>query len=143
MSPELPRVDLLREWQASMQSVAASVTAAAGRSDIASQLLGPLQKQAELLQEVLETERRLQRELLGRVFEPLDVAFDLLEESGAALRGQAEALEHAAKALEQAAELAKVQADLFERTIRTLREPSRRIESVVGVDPKKRRRTKR
>ena len=30
----------------------------------------------------------------------------------------------------------KTQADLFERTIRILREPSRRIESVVGLDPR-------
>jgi hypothetical protein len=98
--PDLRGVDLVREWQAAMQSVAASVTGATGRSDAARQLLAPLQRQAELIQEVLERERELQRDLLGRVFEPFDAAFDL-----------------------------------FERTIRTLREPSRRIESAVGLDP--------
>jgi len=133
--PDLGGVDLLREWQAAMQSVAASVTAAAGRSDVARQLLAPLQRQAELFQEVLERERALQRDLLLRVFEPFDAAFDLLEQSGSALREQAAAIEHAAKSLEQAAGLMKVQAELFEHTIRTLREPSRRIESAVGLDP--------
>jgi uncharacterized phage infection (PIP) family protein YhgE len=89
------------------------------------------------MQSVLERERGLQRDLLGRAFEPFDAAFDLLEQSGKALREQAEAVEHAAKSLEQAASLMKTQADLFERTIRTLREPSRRIESVMGLDPRR------
>ncbi|HEX5901216.1 MAG TPA: hypothetical protein VFY32_17565 [Solirubrobacteraceae bacterium] len=87
------------------------------------------------MQSVLEAERGLQRDLLTRVFEPYDAAFDLLEQSGAALREQAEAVEHAARSLEQAAGLMKTQADLFERTVRMLREPSRRIEAVVGLEP--------
>ena len=89
------------------------------------------------MQSVLERERGLQRDLLTRVFEPYDAAFDLLEQSGAALREQAEAIEHAARSLEQAAGLMKTKADLFERTVRMLREPSRRIESVVGLDPRR------
>jgi hypothetical protein len=87
------------------------------------------------MQSVLERERELQRDLLGRAFEPFDAAFDLLQQSGAALREQAEAIEHAAKSLEQAAGLMKTQADLFEHTIRILREPSRRIESAIGLGP--------
>jgi uncharacterized phage infection (PIP) family protein YhgE len=89
------------------------------------------------MQSVLERERGLQRDLLTRVFEPYDAAFDLLEQSGAALREQADAIEHAAKSLEQAAGLMKTQADLFEHTIRVLREPSRRLESVVGVEARR------
>jgi hypothetical protein len=92
------------------------------------------------MQSVLERERELQRDLLGRAFEPFDATFGLLEQSGAALREQAQAIEHAAKSLEQAAGLMKTQADLFERTIRMMREPSRRIESAMGVDPERLRR---
>jgi hypothetical protein len=92
------------------------------------------------MQSVLERERELQRDLLGRAFEPFDATFGLLEQSGAALRAQAQAIEHAAKSLEQAAGLMKTQADLFERTIRMMREPSRRIESAMGVDPERLRR---
>jgi hypothetical protein len=88
---------------------------------------------------VRERDPELQRDLLGRAFEPFDAAFGLLEQSGTALREQAEAIEHAAKSLEQAAGLMKTQADLFERTIRMLREPSRRIESAVGLDPERSR----
>ena len=94
-----------------------------------------LRELQKTMQSVLERERGLQRDLLTRVFEPYDAAFDLLEQSGAALREQAEAIEHAARSLEQAAGLMKTQADLFERTVRMLREPSRRIESVVGLEP--------
>ena len=87
-----------------------------------------------LFRDVLDVERRLQREVVGRALGPSDAAFDLLEESGAALRGQAEALEHAAQALEQTAVLMRTQAELFEATIRTLREPSRRLEAAAGVE---------
>ena len=87
-----------------------------------------------LFRDVLDVERRLQREVVGRALEPLDAVFDMLEESGAALRGQAEALQHAAQALEQTAVLMRTQAELFESTVRTLREPSRMLESAVGVE---------
>jgi uncharacterized phage infection (PIP) family protein YhgE len=98
-----------------------------------------LRESQKTMQSVLAHERELQRDLLGHAFEPLDAAFSLLEQSGTALREQAEAIEHAAKSLEQAAGLMKTQADLFERTIRLLREPSRRIESAVGLDPERSR----
>jgi hypothetical protein len=125
--------DLLHGWQEAMNSLTGAVGAAAG-GNVAHQLVAPLRRQAELFQEVLEAERRVQRELVGRALAPLDAAFDLLEESGAALREQAEAIEHAAQALQQAAALMRTQAELFERTIRTVREPSRIVESVVGLD---------
>ena len=99
-------LDLLREWQSAMTSV------------IPRQLLGPLKRQTELIGDVLERERRLQREVLGHVFAPLDAVFDLLEQSGATIRQQAEALEQAARALEDTAVLMKAQAELFERSIK-------------------------
>jgi hypothetical protein len=113
-----------------MQSVARAVPG----GDLAGRLMAPLQRQTELLQELFEAERRLQRELLGRALAPVEGAFDLLEQSGAALRGQAEAMEHAAQALEQTAGLMKTQAELFERTIRMLREPTRLLGSAAGLE---------
>src|SRR3954468_11681135 len=133
----IPRVadsgerDLIKEWQAAMQGVARAVP---GGGDVARRVLAPLQRQTELLQELLEVERRVQREVVGRALAPLDAAFDLLEQSGAALRGQAEAMEHAAQALEQTAVLMKTQAELFERTVRTWREPTRLLGSAAGLD---------
>ena len=53
--------------------------------------------------------------VFGRALQPLDAVFELLEQSGAAMRGQVE---------------------LFERTIQVLREPSRRLESAAGIEPR-------
>src|SRR3954447_5141805 len=120
--PDDGGLDLLRDWQSTMQSA------------IPKQLLGPLQRQADLLQDVLERERRLQREVLGRAFAPFDAVFDLLEQSGTTFRRQAEALEQAAQALEQTAVLMKAQAEIFEAGVRALREPADLARSVAGVE---------
>src|SRR3954471_10304695 len=120
--PDGGGLDLLRDWQSTMQSA------------IPKQLLGPLQRQADLLQDVLERERRLQRELLGRAFAPFDAVFDLLEQSGTTFRRQAEALEQAAKALEETAVLMKAQAEIFEAGVKALREPANLARSVAGVE---------
>jgi hypothetical protein len=121
-------LDLLRDWQSAMASV------------IPKQLLGPLKRQMELIQDVLERERKLQREVLGHVFAPLDAVFDLLEQSGATIRQQAEALEQAARALGDTAVLMKAQAELFERGIQAIREPADLARSAAGLEkraPKK------
>ena len=115
-------LDLVREWQTAMTSV------------IPRQLLGPLKRQAELIQDVLERERVLQREVLRLLFAPLDAVLDLLEQSGATIRQQAEALEQAARALEDTAVLMKAQAELFERGIKTLREPADLARSAAGLE---------
>ena len=121
-------LDLLREWQSAMQSV------------IPRQLLEPLQRQADLLQDVLERERKLQREVLGHVFAPLDAVFDLLEQSGATFRQQAEALEQAARALEDTAGLMKAQAEIFERGVRAIREPADLARAAAGLEKRPARR---
>jgi hypothetical protein len=115
-------LDLLRDWQSAMTSV------------IPKQLLGPLKRQTELIGDVLERERKLQRDVLGHVFAPLDALFDLLEQSGATIRQQAEALEQAARALEDTAVLMKAQAELFERGIKTLREPADLARAAAGLE---------
>jgi hypothetical protein len=125
--PEAGGLDLLREWQSAMQSV------------IPRQLLAPIKRQTELIQDVLERERKLQREVLGYVFAPLDAVFDLLEQSAGTIRQQAEAIEQAARALEDTAVLMKAQAELFERGVQAIREPADLARSVAGLEkrPKK------
>jgi hypothetical protein len=91
-----------------------------------------IHRQSELFHEVLERERALQSRVVSRAFGPFDAIFDLLEESSAATRSQAEAIEDAARALERVANLMKVQAELFERTVRTLREPAEAVKTLAG-----------
>lgn len=132
--PELGGRDLLAEWRRLMDSVVASAASVGGRAEIPRQLLEPMQKQLELLQEVIERERKLQRQVAGVVLAPVDAIFDLLAESGRMLRSQAEALETAGRALEETAGLLRKQAELFEQTIATLREPAELAKVSVGLE---------
>jgi hypothetical protein len=131
---ELSGRELLSEWRRLMDSVVASAVSAGGRTELPRQLLEPMQRQLELVQEVIERERRLQKQLAGRIVAPLDAVFDLLEQSGLMLRRQAEALATAGRALEETATLMKTQAELFERTIGVLREPAELAKEAAGLD---------
>jgi hypothetical protein len=131
--PELSGRELLHEWRRLMDSVMSS-SSAAGRSVLPHALLAAMQRQLELLQEIIERERRLQSELAGRLVAPVDAVFDLLEVTGATLRRQAEALEVAGRALEESAGLMKGQAEIFERTISTLRQPAELAKAAAGLN---------
>jgi methyl-accepting chemotaxis protein len=134
--------DLLRDWQAAMSGLLSSASSVAGRAELPRQLVEPMQRQLELVQELFERERRLQQDLVARSLAPLDAVFDLLEQSGAALHRQAEALRESARALEQAAGTMEVQAEAFERTIRTVRQPTEIAKAAAGV-PRRPRRPRR
>ena len=132
--PELSGRELLAEWRRLMESVVASAASVGGRAELPRRLLEPMQRQLELVQEVLERERRLQKQLAGHLIAPVDATFDLLEENGLILRRQAEALETAGHALQETARLVKRQAELFDRTIGVLREPAERAKVAAGLD---------
>ncbi len=122
-----------------MDSVVASAASVGGRAELPRQLLEPMQRQLELVQDVIERERSLQTRLAARLLAPVDAVFDLLEESGLMLRRQAEALEAAGQALEQTAGLMKTQAELFDRTIAVLREPAELAREAAGLDRRARK----
>ena len=137
--PELSGRDLVREWRKLMDSMVASAASAGSRAELPRALVEPMQRQLELVQELIERERRLQKQLTGLVLSPVDAIFDLLEESGLMLRRQAEALEAAGRALEDTAGLVKKQAELFDRTIGALREPTELAKAAVGLDRRPRK----
>lgn len=114
-----------------MSSLLAS---AGGRAELPRQLLEPLQRQVELVQEMIERERALQRQLAGHLLAPVDAIFDLLEQSTDMLRRQATALEAAGRALGETAALVSTQAELFERTIGVLREPTELAKVAAGLE---------
>ena len=129
--------DLVSEWRRVMNSLVSSATA--GRSELPRALVEPMQRQLELVGELLERERELQRQLAGRLLAPADAVFDLLEQSGAMLRRQAEAMESAGLALSETAALMKSQAELFERTIGILREPTELAKAAAGLERRPKR----
>jgi hypothetical protein len=131
--------ELLNEWRRLMDSVLASAGSVAGRSPVPRELLRASQRQIELLQEVVDRERRLQGELAALVIAPVDALFDLLEETGETLRLQAEALEGAGRALEETARLMKRQSERFERTMRVVRQPTDLAKAAAGVKGPQRR----
>ena len=131
--------DILREWQDAMQSIVGAAKGATGRTELPKALLTPMQRQLELLQAVVERERALQGDLVGHLLGPIDAVFDLLEESGKTFRAQADALEEASAALKQTAALMQTQAEIYEGTIRTLREPANLARRAAGAKPRKKK----
>jgi hypothetical protein len=123
-----------------MESLMSSAASVAGRAEVPRQLLEPMQRQVELVQEIVEREQRMQRDVARRLAAPVDAVFDLLEESALTLRKQAEALAAAGSALEETAGLVKSQAELFERTVATLREPTEIAKAAAGLERRPRRR---
>jgi hypothetical protein len=135
--------ELLREWRKLMDSVVTAATSVTPQSELPRRLLQPMQRQLELVQDILERERRLQKELAGQLAAPVDAVLGLLEESGATLRRQAEALEAAGRALEEAGGLMKHQAAAFERTIDLLHQPAEVARTAAGLDKRPRKRGRR
>jgi hypothetical protein len=135
--------DLVREWQKRMESLVSSAASAAGHAELPRQLVEPMQRQLELLEQVVERERQLQREVAGRLVAPFDAVFDLLEGSAVTLGKQADALEAAGQALQETARLVKSQAALFERTVGLMREPTELAKAAAGVERRKRAPAKR
>lgn len=117
-----------------MDSVIAAAASAGAQAELPRQLLDPMHRQLELVQDVIEREQRVQKQLATRLVGPVDAVFDLLEESAQMLRRQGDALEAAAAALADTATLVKAQAELFQRTIGVMREPVEMAKSAAGLE---------
>jgi hypothetical protein len=122
-----------------MDSMISSAASVGSRAPIPGQLLEPMQRQPELMQDVIERERRVQKQLARLVIGPVDTIFQLLEETGTMLRSQAQELEAAGRALEHTAGLMKTQAELFERSIGALREPVDLARAATGLERRARK----
>jgi hypothetical protein len=140
--PDLSGREVLSEWRALMDSVVASAASTTSGA-VPRPVLEAMERQIDLVQEVIERERRLQKQLAAGLVAPVDAVFDLLEQIGVTLRRQAEALETAGRALEETARLAQNQPELFERTIGALREPAEIAKTAVGLERRTRRRASR
>ena len=135
---DLPGRELLREWQALMEAAADAAASVTGHPELPRQLRDPLQRQFELMHDVLDRERRLQRDVAARLLAPVDALYDLLQESSAAITRQAEALDAAGRALQDAASVMRAQGELFEQAVARMRQPSDLAKAAVGLPPARR-----
>jgi len=128
--------ELLKAWQhaiADLGGVAASV--AAGPARAASDLVRPLQHQAELLQQVLQRQLEFERELVGRAVAPLHAAQDLVEQATGTFRAQATSFRAASVTFGQLAGLMDQQADLLERASALIHDPLAALRSTGEQTP--------
>jgi hypothetical protein len=117
--------DLIRAWQQAighLRSAAGPLTGVP--EDVARQLLAPLQQQAELLEQSLRRQVAFEKEIVERMLGPVTVVLELLDQSAAAMRTQAQAFDAAAASFKQASELLELQASLLEGAGRSLRDPA-------------------
>ena len=118
-----PTDPLTRAWRDVIKQLR-SLPTIPGQADFTRAIIGPLQRQAELLEETLQRQMRFERDLAGRVLEPVTVVFDALGQTSSALRAQAEAMQTASTALKQASEVLELQASMIERATSTFRDPT-------------------
>jgi hypothetical protein len=137
--PELSARELLAESRKALDAATGSLTSLADHVEAPRQLVEPMRRQLELVQELIARERSLQQRAASQLLAPIDAVFDLLEASGESLRKQAQALSAAGEALQESGRLVEAQARLFERTIGTLREPSDLARTAVGLGARTRR----
>ena len=116
--------DLLRAWQHAIGDLGAiAASLASGPAAAASDLVRPLQHQAELLQQVLQRQLEFERELVGRAAAPLHAAQDLVDQATGTFRAQATSFRAASTTFGQLAGLMDQQADLLERAGTLMHDP--------------------
>ena len=131
--------DLLRGWQEAIKQLgSAFATPLTGQQDLVNLVQGPLQRQAELLEQAVQRQVDFEKAVLGRVLAPASVMLDMLEQTAAAMKAQAEAFEAAAASFKHAGEMLELQASLLEQVARSLRDPVGALRS-AGVPGGERR----
>ncbi|MGA2926166.1 MAG: hypothetical protein ABSG43_09255 [Solirubrobacteraceae bacterium] len=127
--------DLLRAWQSAIRDVGgAAASLASGPAAKAGDLLRPLQRQGEALQQVLERQFDFERELVGRAVAPLRAALELVDQATGTFRAQATSFRAASRTFGQLADLMDQQADLLERAGATMRDPLAAFRSTQDLD---------
>ncbi len=128
--------DLLRAWQSAIRDLGGTAASlASGPAGVAGDLLRPLQRQAELLQQVLERQLEFERELASRAFAPLRATMELVDQATGTLHSEATSFRAASKIFGQLAELMDQQADLLERAGAAMRDPLATFRSTGGELP--------
>jgi hypothetical protein len=116
--------DLLRAWEAAVRELGGLAGSLVhGSAEMSSQLAGPLQRQTELLEQIMRRQLELERELIATLTTPARTVLDLSAQTAEAMAQQARAFRSASVAMGQAADLLERQAELFGAAIATVRDP--------------------
>ena len=117
-----------------MRGVAASIAnqAGAGRD-----LLGPLTRQAEVIEQLVRRQVELEQDLVRRALAPAQATVDALDSAPAAMRAQATAFRAAAASFSQAAELLDLQAAALDQTLSAVKAPVKIAKRTATRRPKK------
>ena len=113
--------ELLRACQDAIRDVAG--TAGSLPAEVAGQLLAPVQRQAELLEKVVQRQLEFEHELVEHALAPARAALDLVDQATAAMRAQAKASRLASDSMRQVADLLDQQVELLEGAIGIVRDP--------------------
>src|SRR5450759_5046763 len=98
--------DLLHACQEAIRDAGgAAASLVSSPAGLAGDLLGPLQRQAELLERVLQRQLEFERELISSAVAPARAALDLVEQATVAFRAQATAFRGASVSFGQLANL--------------------------------------
>jgi hypothetical protein len=125
--------DVLRAWQDVIKQLRGAAGSVAGQSDLVRQLVGPLQRQAELVEQGLRRQLDFERDIAGRLLAPINVLIDAMDQTSTAMRTQAQAFDAASASFKQASELLELQAGLIERSVQALRDPAEFIRAAGGA----------
>jgi hypothetical protein len=128
--------DLLKAWQRAIGEVGGvAASLASGPAGAASDLMRPLQHQAELLQQVLQRQLEFERELVSRAVAPLHAAQELVDQATETFRAQAISFRAASKTFGQLAGLMDQQADLLDRAGALMHDPLNAFRSADDEAP--------
>jgi hypothetical protein len=123
--------DLAKAWQQVSKQLRGAAASVPGHSELG-RVLGPIQRQAELAGRLVAEQAAFQRDLVGRLFVPMDVMLEVLDQTSTAMHTQSQALEAASASLKQVSELLEVQANLIQRASDSIREPTDFLRSAGG-----------
>jgi hypothetical protein len=124
--------DLVRAWQDALQQLRRVAAPNLDQSTLR-QLIAPLQRQAEVFEQALRRQAEFEAQLGRRLLAPMESVVELLDQTPAAMRAQAQAFEAAALSFKQAAEVLEAQAAVMERAISTIRLPTDLLKSIGGL----------
>ncbi len=113
--------DLIRAWREATQQLRGL---ASGIAEQMPQGLAPLQRQAELIEQLIRRQIDLEHEVVRRALAPAEATVNALAGAPDAMRAQASAFRAAATSFNQAADLLELQASALEQALSALRAPA-------------------